>query len=231
MFVWLIIPETTLIELRKCNKIVLRTFEDCQRYTPDEAIEIGWFDPKETKYTPWLEVNPFHWVMQQFHERRPDINPEAQYPWMAYYQFNDKMKKPDMRTARHWLKEERSRGLRHALVKLEVKPEKVLLFDDDAWVMGPLGAHAVTYSEEEFNQIYGSLDDNTAWPPVNSREEILATWPRIFELDELVRKSSPDWNRFGIRIIALLAELDLDDVRSVKLYPIERLQFATPDSD
>jgi len=129
----------------------------------------------------------YDWMAEQMRIRIGNPTPGVKYPIWAWYQWEGKRKKPDMRS-RHG-----DPGRRIIRLTLEVDEKDMLLSDFDLWHI-PLNHGYLSLNEQEDEEFddeykkYGySYHDLKNWS-INTpemrllREKMMKSWERIFDL-------------------------------------------------
>jgi hypothetical protein len=129
----------------------------------------------------------YDWMAEQMRIRIGNPPPCVKYPVWAWYQWEGKRKKPDMRS-RHG-----EPGRRIVRLTLELDKKDMLLSDFDLWHM-PLNHGYLSLSEQEDEEFdneykkccysYHDLKDCSINTPAMKllREKMTKSWERIFDL-------------------------------------------------
>lgn len=139
----------------------------------------------------WEELrDPYAWLASEM-TRRGNPPPEAGITmiWAYHHWAGPKRARPDMRYSGH-----APRGEQVVMLELQVPTKEVLLSDLSAWHAPLNGAYLAT-SDENFDQFDERLERHPEYAarrhrpfldryPQELREEVLASWQRIFDLDD-----------------------------------------------
>ena len=144
----------------------------------------------------------YDWMVAQMIER---IGPKPRgvvYPIWAWFQWDEKSKKPDL----GYLRRQCGRkGQRFVRLELEIPDKDVLLSDFELW-HSVLNNCTLTYSEEEDDMLERKC---ASLSPEESQKIKEETWRTIFDLSPI----DTDWIRRGDSIQATFWELRIEYVR------------------
>lgn len=172
-----------------------------------ELLETGVYrcDFQQSPMNYWKKQ--YDWLVEQMKKRIGKSPDGVSYPVWAWYQWEGKRKKPDLRRERWgngW------KGERFACMEIEIPDEAVLLSDFDAWSIILLNG-LLSLSEEEDNvleQSYNALSKE-ARSEMKSRN-----WEGAFDLSPI----DNSWMRRGETIQATFWELRKEQVRKVRMF-------------
>lgn len=136
-------------------------------------------------------IDSYRWMAEQMKKRIGDPPEDVEFPVWAWYRWEGKRKRPDMRT--HGCCSEK--GLPIVLLTLDVPDEKVLLSDFDYW-------HAVLNDGDlvfpfDWDAVYPEDVKRKSWENIfdiectfdNEKERCLSTQATLWEIkQEWVRK-------------------------------------------
>ena len=153
-------------------------------------------------------LDRYGWLNNKLNEKDPKPN-NVQYPIWAWYRFDGKEKKPDLRHSCYG-----TRGEKMVCMELEVPDDKVLLSDFDLWHF-PLNNWWLDpelfkdeYSEEEY-------DKNHEWFKGLGKEEQQKekekSWEQIFNIEPF----ESDWIARGKYVQGVFWELRREYVKKV----------------
>lgn len=143
----------------------------------------------------------YDWMAGQMVNRIGAPPPGIRYPVWAWYQWEGKRKRRDLRQAGY-----AKRGTPLVQITFEAEPCSFLLSDFDAW-------HAVLMGQ--YNAVNeADWDDFYQKHPHPSRNEIEPSWERIFDLSH----HTPDWDPTPDKqsIQATLWKIELSQVKGVE---------------
>lgn len=165
-------------------------------------------DPEKVSEPSFLDR--YEWLNKKLDEK--DKKPEGvQYPIWAWFRFNGKEKKPDLRHSCYG-----TRGEKMVCMELEIPDEKVLLSDFDLW-------HFVLnnwYLDDCFYPEYGyeQFEESDKWFKQLSKEEQQRekekSWDRVLNIEPF----ESDWIARGKYVQAVFWELSRDDVKKVQFF-------------
>lgn len=160
-------------------------------------------------------LDAYQWLVEQMKTR---IGPQPEsdaFPIWAWYQWEGRKKKPDLRSGGYLPK-----GEWGVSIEFEVCDKRVLLSDFDLWhyVLNywylPRSLAEGDRFEAELAERGLSFYASKPLPDINYHRQIVESWQRIFDLD---------WHEEEITarpksIQATLWELRLDDVRAIRTF-------------
>ena len=145
----------------------------------------------------------YDWIAQQMCTRVVTSPPNVRYPVWAWYQWEGKRKRRDLRYSGY-----AKRGTPMVQIEFVVEDKNVLLSDFDDW-HGVLNNTYIADNQEDFDRFYlpGSEE---------SQEEIYASWEKVFDLD----RYTPNWDCPPERksIQACLWEVHMSQVKKVEFF-------------
>lgn len=154
--------------------------------------------------------NAYDWLNKYLDKKDPKPA-HVQYPIWAWYRFDSKEKKPDLRHSCYGY-----RGDKMVCIELEIPDDKVLLSDFDLWHF-PLNGW---FLDDCFHDGYGEeeYDKNHEWFESLSKEERQElkekSWEQIFN----VERYENDWISRGKYVQAVFWELKREYVRKVQYF-------------
>ena len=181
---------------------------------PVEVYEIlmrdGLFtcDPKKASEPTFFDA--YNWLVKKLEEKYPKPK-NVQYPIWAWFRFNSKEKKPDLRHSCYG-----PRGEKMVCLELEVPDEKVLLSDFDLWHF-PLNNWWLDdcfhdgYYEEDYDKNhkwFKSLSED------EQRKEKEKSWEQIFNIEPYEN----DWISRGKYVQAVFWVLKKEYVKKAKRF-------------
>lgn len=154
--------------------------------------------------THWLPA--YQWLITQMENRLgPRPHPHA-FPVWAWYQYNNpKRRKPDLRCNSHL-----PRGQQGVRLEIEVEDHLVLLSDFFKWSAILNNAYLGENDEDE-ERFYAEMEAselsyNNYRSHPDHRQQIISSWPRVFDLD---------WTDEKLAVQATFWELHIKHVKSV----------------
>ena len=152
----------------------------------------------------------YGWLIEHLKEK--ELPPEGvTLPVWAWYRFNQKEKKPDLRHSCYG-----SRGEKMVCLEIEIPDEKVLLSDFDLW-------HFVLNNHYLDNCFYPDYDDEDyektqKWfesiSPEMQKIEKEKSWEQIFNIEPFEN----DWIIRGKYVQAIFWELTIDQIKKVQFF-------------
>lgn len=149
----------------------------------------------------------YDWLVQEMKKRIGKPPKGVTYPVWAWYMWEGRRMKPDLRSERWgngW------KGDRFACMEIDIPDEKVLLSDFDDWSMILLDAFLSDseIEDERLENEYSSLPqcEKTAYKCNN--------WKRAFRLEYL----DNGWTHRGDSIQATFWELKKEDIKNVRFF-------------
>ena len=149
----------------------------------------------------------YDWLIEQMKSRIGDPPDGVVYPVWAWYQWEGKRKKPDLRRER-WSCG--NKGDRFACREIDIPDEEVLLSDFDAWSIILL--HGLISSSEEEDRV---LEER--YEALSTKEQRLFksnNWERIFDLTPLEN----EWTIRADSIQATFWELRKEQIMDVRFF-------------
>ena len=181
---------------------------------PVEVYEIlmkdGVFVCDETKIPEPSFKESYDWLNK--HLEKKDAKPSSvKYPIWAWFRFDNKEKKPDLRHACYG-----NRGEKMVCLELEIPDEKVLLSDFDLWhfVLNKWWLYDCFYPDygeddyEKSQQWFKTLDSDKQ----NLEKE--KSWERIFDIVPFEN----DWISKGTYVQAIFWELKKENVKKIQFF-------------
>ena len=112
----------------------------------------------------------YQWMADQMRHRIGAAPEGVQYPVWAWYQWEGKRKRMDLRRSGYG-----KRGTPLVQITFEADPQEFLLSDFDAWHFVQ-NEHYLADSESDWNDFYANDGDQR-------KEEIIASWDKIFDME------------------------------------------------
>ena len=145
----------------------------------------------------------YDWIAQQMCTRIGAPPADVEYPVWAWYQWEGKRKRRDLRHAGY-----AKRGTPMVQIEFEAEETTILLSDFDDWHL-VLGNHYIADNEADLDRFYlpGSEE---------SQGEICASWEKVFDLD----RYTPNWDCPPERqsIQACVWEVHMSQVKKVEFF-------------
>jgi hypothetical protein len=156
-------------------------------------------------------VDRYDFLINKLRERDPS-SPNIQYPIWAWYRFNSKEKKPDLRHACYG-----TRGEKMVCLELDVPDEKVLLSDFDLWhfVLNDWWLDTSVFKDGFTEKEY---DQNHEWFKTLSEEEQRREKERSWEIIFNIEPFDSDWIAKGQYVQAVFWELKKEYVRKAQFF-------------
>lgn len=156
-------------------------------------------------------IDRYGWMNEKLNEKdtKPD---DVEYPIWAWFRFNSKEKKPDLRHSCYG-----PRGEKMVCLELEVPDEKVLLTDFDLWhfVLNDwwldTSMFKYGFTEEEY-------DLNQKWFKWLSEDEQRREKEKSWEMVLNIEPFESDWIARGQYVQAVFWELKKEYVRKVQYF-------------
>ena len=176
----------------------------------EELLRNGTFTCDPAKVCEPSFLDRYGWMNNKLNKKDP--KPEnIQYPIWAWYRFNSKEKKPDLRHSCYGV-----HGDKMVCLELEVPDEKVLLTDFDLWhfVLNDWWLDQCfydEYSEDEYDRnhaIFNALSEE------EQRTEKEKSWEQILNIEPYEN----DWIARGQYVQAVFWELKKEYVKKVQFF-------------
>lgn len=147
------------------------------------------------------------WLVKQMKQCIGDPPQGVSYPVWAWYIFDSKNKKPDLRLSGY-----RQPGEQSVCIEVEIPKEKVLLSDFDGWhfVLGHY-YYIGGGSEEESDRIDRWLSNLSE---TEQNKEIESSWLSIFNIEPV----ESDWSPVGHYVQGTFWELRMEQVVKVQFF-------------
>jgi len=143
----------------------------------------------------------YDWMASQMHQRIGPAPAGVQYPVWAWYQWEGKRKRRDLRHAGY-----AKRGTPMVQITFEADTRDFLLSDFDNWHI-ILANHYIADSEQDWDDFYANNS--------NSRtNEIIASWDKVFDLNRY--NSNWDHEPNICTVQATLWEIRMSQVKKVE---------------
>lgn len=143
----------------------------------------------------------YDWMVSQMRQRIGSAPAGVQYPVWAWYQWEGKRKRRDLRHAGY-----AKRGTPMVQITFEADTKDFLLSDFDAWHF-VLANHYIADSEQDWDDFYANGGESKT-------DEIIASWNKVFDLN----RDTPGWDpepKFRT-IQATLWEVRMSQVKKVE---------------
>lgn len=143
----------------------------------------------------------YDWMVSQLHQRIGPAPAGVQYPVWAWYQWEGKRKRMDLRQSGY-----AKRGTSMVQITFEANTKDFLLSDFDTWHV-VLNKHYVADSEQDWSDFYKNGGDRRT-------DEIIKSWEKVFDLT----RCAPGWDHEpdSQSIQATLWEVHLSQVKKVE---------------
>ena len=145
--------------------------------------------------------NAYNWMTAQMRKRIGTPPAGVQYPVWAWYQWEGKRKRMDLRSSGY-----AKRGTPMVQITFEADTKDFLRSDFDAWHF-VLSKHYIADGEQDWDDFYANDSDHR-------NDEIVASWDKIFDLN----RYSPGWNPEPDQrtVQATLWEIRISQVKKVE---------------
>lgn len=145
--------------------------------------------------------NAYDWMTAQMCQRIGVAPDGVQYPVWAWYQWDGRRKRRDLRQAGY-----AKRGTPMVQISFEADHKDFLLSDFDAWHF-VLANHYIADSEQDWDDFYANGGESKT-------DEIIASWDKVFDLNRYTSgwDSEPDCQT----IQATLWEVRMSQVKKVE---------------
>lgn len=143
----------------------------------------------------------YDWMASQMHQRIGAAPNGLQYPVWAWYQWEGKRKRMDLRQSGY-----AKRGTPMVQITFEADTKDFLLSDFDLWHL-VLSNHYIADNEQDWDDFYANDGDCRT-------DEIVKSWEKIFDLT----RCTPGWDHEPDRqtVQATLWEVYMSQVRKVE---------------
>lgn len=155
-------------------------------------------------------VEKYDWLIQYLNKKHTKPQ-DVDYPIWAWYRFNGKEKKPDLRHSCYGC-----RGEKMVCLELEIPDEHVLLSDFDLWHF-PLNnwwlydCFKPDFGEKEWDEAHEEFAKLSKDEQIRRKEK---SWERIFDIEPFEN----DWIVKGKYVQAIFWELKLEYVKKVQYF-------------
>ncbi len=177
----------------------------------DILMRDGVFSPDPTLISMPEFLTAYDWLIKYL-EKKSKKPAGVSYPVWAWYRFNKKEKKPDLRHACYGV-----RGEKMVCLELEIPDQEVLLSDFDLWHfvlnnwwLDP-AVFKEKYTEEEYDKNHEWFKNLTA---KEQDEEKDKSWHMIFDITPF----DSDWIAKGDYVQAIFWELKKEYVKKVQFF-------------
>ncbi|HRU96872.1 MAG TPA: DUF3841 domain-containing protein [Ruminococcus sp.] len=190
--------------------MILWTIQPAELYA--QIMKDGYyqFDPdKATKDTAFMfeAKNAYDWLATEMIKRIGKPPHGVSYPVWAWYIYDFKRKKPDLRKAEYGIK-----GEQMVCLEIDIPDNEVVLSDEEKWhhVLGNWYIYSAN-CEKDFNEEVRWFDKLTE---DKKQEEIISSWQRVFDVE-------PVNNGFEIQgrfVQATFWKLKAEQIRKVQFF-------------
>lgn len=146
-------------------------------------------------------LHAYDWMAAQMHRRIGAAPDGVQYPVWAWYQWEGKRKRMDLRKSGY-----ANRGTPMVQITLEADIKDFLLSDFDAWHI-VLNQHYMADNEQDWDTFYANGGDHRT-------DEIVKSWEKIFDLTRCT--SGWDYAPDRQTVQATLWEIHISQVKKVE---------------
>ena len=150
-------------------KKILWTIQDEAAFEVFEKTGVLRADPNHLLFDGDFE-DAYLWMADQMRHRIGAAPEGVQYPVWAWYQWEGQRKRMDLRRSGY-----AKRGTPLVQITFEADPQEFLLSDFDAWHFVQ-NEHYLADSESEWDDFYANDGDLR-------KDEIIASWDKIFDMD------------------------------------------------
>lgn len=173
----------------------------------EKILQTGYYKC-DGRYTWKYFREAYRWLCKEMVQKVGKPPKGIKYPVWAWYKYDNKQKKPDLRHAGFATK-----GERCVCIEIEIPDSEVLLSDYDAWHFVLNNWYFNVDCEDEL-----TWDKDSAWLKTLSAEEkeraIQASWQGIFRIDE----HESDWQRRGHWVQATFWVLRKENIKKVQYF-------------
>lgn len=143
----------------------------------------------------------YDWMVYQMQQRIGPAPADVQYPVWAWYQWDGKRKRRDLRQSGY-----AKRGTPMVQITFEADTKDFLLSDFDAWHF-VLANHYIADGEQDWEDFYANGGDRRT-------DEVIASWDKVFDLNRYI----PNWDSEPDRrtVQATLWEVRISQVKKVE---------------
>ena len=171
----------------------------------------------DQRHSEDLFLDAYKWMTKQMERRIESESENTSLPLWAWYQWNGKRRRPDLRRSAHLPK-----GQRGVRIEFEQSDKGVLLSDFDLWhyVLNywylPRTVADGEAFEAELSEHNLSFFDTKPLPVRAYHQRIEDSWDRIFDLDWAEEEISNSFSRKSIQ--ATFWKLNFDQIRDVQFF-------------
>ena len=180
----------------------IQSYDVLQQLTQDGVYHC---DPSKISMPEYTDQ--YDWLAKRMREK---IGPPPEgivYPVWAWYLWEGKHRKPDLRYLRwNW----GSGDEQFVCMEIEIPDDQIVLSDEELW-HHVLGDWLISDSEAEFDELEAKYN---AQPPEEQREFLRRNHERIFDVSPM----DNGWTRHGKWVQATFWELRLEQVRKVQKF-------------
>lgn len=173
----------------------------------ESILENGYFICDE-KYIGEYWKERYNWLVEKMKEKIGTPPKKIKYPIWAWYKYNGKNHKPDLRVSALG-----NRGDKMVCIELDIPDNEVVLSDFDAWhsVLNDWYYNVNCISEEIWDNDHEWLDSLT---PEEKQKAIEKSWNDIFDISEY----ESDWCRRGKWVQATFWVLKKEYIKKVQYF-------------
>ena len=172
----------------------------------EEIKEHGVYRADAKKITTPEFLKAYDWLCDKLAEKCPRLC-NVQYPVWAWYKFNGKHKKPDLRHSCYGV-----HGQEMAAMEVEVPDDQVLLSDFELW-HSVLNKAYLAMTESEYSEFYETIALRTNTENQMVKEK---SWNNIFNIPD--EPYEDDWIRYGAYVQAIFWELKAEYIKHVQFF-------------
>lgn len=173
----------------------------------DEIMRTGRYrcDFNKSHMTAWKYQ--YDWLVQEMKSRIGKPPKGVTYPVWAWYMWESRRKKPDLRREK-W--ENGTKGDRFVCMEIDIPENRLLLSDFDLWSIILLNS-LISESEEEYRKLKAVYD---SLPEKDRRTFREQNWKKAFNITPYEN----DWICRGSSIQATFWELRREDINSIRRF-------------
>ena len=146
---------------------------------------------------------PYSWMTEKMKEKIGKPPKGTRYPIWAWYKYDSKRKKPDLRNCGFG-----KQGEKMVCIEIDIPDNEVLLSDFDAWhfVLNNCYYDFKCKNEEQFNETYKWIE---SLPKEEKQKEIEKSWDNIFNITE----DNGEWSKNGHWVQATFWTLKRENIK------------------
>ena len=181
-------------------KETLWTIQDKAAFEVYQKTRVLRADPSKLIFDGDFQ-NAYNWMTAQMRKRIGTQPAGVQYPVWAWYQWEGKRKRMDLRSSGY-----AKRGTPMVQITFEADTKDFLLSDFDAWHF-VLSKHYIADGEQDWDDFYANSGDHRI-------DETVASWDKIFDLSRYFPDWEPEPNQRTVQ--ATLWEIRMSQVKKVE---------------